>query len=93
MKKLSLKWHIARRALSLSKYLVAGAAVLAMGQAAFAQDAKIQVVAAENFYGDVVHQLKIRICSKPARKPRAPCNMQILWSTTAPTTIRGWRNC
>jgi len=57
MKKLSLKWHIARRALSLSKYLVAGAAVLAMGQAAFAQDAKIQVVAAENFYGDVVHQL------------------------------------
>ena len=57
MNKLSLKWHDARRALSLSKYLVAGAAVLALGQSAFAQDAKIQVVAAENFYGDVVHQL------------------------------------
>jgi zinc/manganese transport system substrate-binding protein len=57
MKKLSLKWHIARRAFSLSKYLVAGAAVLAIGQAAFAQDAKIQVVAAENFYGDVMRQL------------------------------------
>jgi zinc/manganese transport system substrate-binding protein len=57
MNKLSLKWHDARRALSLSKYLVAGAAVLALGQGAFAQDAKIQVVAAENFYGDVVHQL------------------------------------
>ncbi|WP_144163189.1 metal ABC transporter solute-binding protein [Paraburkholderia sp. BCC1885] len=60
MKQLSLKWHDARRvlsAVSLPKYLVAGAAVLAMSQAAFAQDAKIQVVAAENFYGDVVHQL------------------------------------
>jgi zinc/manganese transport system substrate-binding protein len=57
MKKLSLKWHDARRVLSLSKYLVAGAAVLALGQGAYAQAAKIQVVAAENFYGDVVHQL------------------------------------
>jgi zinc/manganese transport system substrate-binding protein len=57
MKKLSSKWHDARRVLSLSKYLVAGAAMLAIGHAAFAQDAKIQVVAAENFYGDVVHQL------------------------------------
>ena len=56
MNKLSLKWHDARRALSLSKYLVAGAAALALGQGAFAQDAKIQVVAAENFYGDVVHR-------------------------------------
>jgi zinc/manganese transport system substrate-binding protein len=57
MKKLSLKWHDARRVLSLSKYLVAGAAVLALGQGAYAQAAKIQVVAAENFYGDVVRQL------------------------------------
>jgi zinc/manganese transport system substrate-binding protein len=57
MKKITLKWHGARRALNLSKALVAGAAMLAIGQTAFAQDAKIHVVAAENFYGDVVHQL------------------------------------
>ncbi|MGH8781057.1 metal ABC transporter solute-binding protein [Paraburkholderia sp.] len=43
--------------LGLSKYLVAGAAALTLAHTAFAQNAKIRVVAAENFYGDVVHQL------------------------------------
>jgi len=53
-------WNRARQVRALSKYLVAGVAALAaltFGQAALAADAKIQVVAAENFYGDVVHQL------------------------------------
>lgn len=57
MKRITLQWHAARRALSLSKWLVAVAAAFVLSQAAFAQDAKIQVVAAENFYGDVVNQL------------------------------------
>ncbi|TKC83190.1 cation ABC transporter substrate-binding protein [Trinickia terrae] len=48
---------IARRALKLSKLIAAGAAALAFCNAAFAQNAKIPVVAAENFYGDVVQQL------------------------------------
>ena len=47
----------ARRALKLSKYVAVGATVLALGHGAFATDAKIPVVAAENFYGDVVQQL------------------------------------
>ncbi|NKJ47935.1 cation ABC transporter substrate-binding protein [Burkholderia sp. SG-MS1] len=47
----------ARRALKLSKYLSAGAAAFAFGHGALAADAKIPVVAAENFYGDVVQQL------------------------------------
>jgi zinc/manganese transport system substrate-binding protein len=42
---------------ALSRYLAAGALALAFGQTAFAADAKIPVVAAENFYGDVVRQL------------------------------------
>jgi zinc/manganese transport system substrate-binding protein len=42
---------------ALSKYLAAGALALAFGQTAFAADARIPVVAAENFYGDVVRQL------------------------------------
>ncbi|MFL9873222.1 metal ABC transporter solute-binding protein [Paraburkholderia megapolitana] len=54
MKNLNSKWS---RALGLSKYLATGAAAFAFAHAAFAQDAKIRVVAAENFYGDVVHQL------------------------------------
>jgi zinc/manganese transport system substrate-binding protein len=57
MKRISLQWRAARRVLNLSKWLAAGAAVFALSQAAFAQDAKLQVVAAENFYGDVVNQL------------------------------------
>lgn len=57
MKKSSLQWHGARRALNLSKWLAAGAAAFALSQGAFAQEARLQVVAAENFYGDVVNQL------------------------------------
>ena len=40
-----------------SKYVAAVTAAFALSQAAFAADAKIPVVAAENFYGDVVQQL------------------------------------
>ncbi|MFM0338236.1 metal ABC transporter solute-binding protein [Paraburkholderia fungorum] len=47
----------ARRALKLSKYVAVGAAAFVLGHGAFAADAKIPVVAAENFYGDVVQQL------------------------------------
>jgi zinc/manganese transport system substrate-binding protein len=57
MKRISLQWQGARHALNLSKWLAAGAAAFALSQAAFAQDARLEVVAAENFYGDVVHQL------------------------------------
>src|SRR5579863_942652 len=48
---------LARHALKLSTFVAAGAAALMVSHAAFAQNAKIPVVAAENFYGDVVHQL------------------------------------
>lgn len=59
------KWNAARTVLRLTKYLFATALALAIGQAAaYAQTAsnaasggKIPVVAAENFYGDVVRQL------------------------------------
>ncbi|MDQ7975786.1 zinc ABC transporter substrate-binding protein [Paraburkholderia sp. SARCC-3016] len=59
------KWIAARAASRLTKYLFATALALAIGQtAAHAQTAssaasgsKIPVVAAENFYGDVVQQL------------------------------------
>ncbi|ABE32217.1 metal ABC transporter solute-binding protein [Paraburkholderia xenovorans] len=47
----------AHRALKLSKHVAVSAAVLAFGHAAMAADARIPVVAAENFYGDVVQQL------------------------------------
>ncbi|WP_341314418.1 metal ABC transporter solute-binding protein [Paraburkholderia sp. IMGN_8] len=57
MKKIDSMWNAARRALKLSKYVAMGAAALALGHGAFAADAKIPVVAAENFYGDVVQQL------------------------------------
>jgi zinc/manganese transport system substrate-binding protein len=40
-----------------SKYVAAVTAAFALSQAAFATDAKIPVVAAENFYGDLVQQL------------------------------------
>ncbi|NML35320.1 metal ABC transporter solute-binding protein [Paraburkholderia antibiotica] len=46
----------ARMGARLCVYLLAAAA-LAFGHGAFAADAKIPVVAAENFYGDVVRQL------------------------------------
>ncbi|HVE09285.1 MAG TPA: metal ABC transporter solute-binding protein [Paraburkholderia sp.] len=55
--------HTRQRAATLAakliKGLAAAAAVLAVAQAAHAQQqgSRIQVVAAENFYGDVVHQL------------------------------------
>src|ERR1700730_14964968 len=59
MKAFGSMWGGARRALKLSKVLAAGTAALALSGAAFAQTqgARIPVVAAENFYGDVVHQL------------------------------------
>jgi zinc/manganese transport system substrate-binding protein len=44
-------WKFLTRAVTLTAF------ALATGQAAHAQDAKIPVVAAENFYGDVVQQL------------------------------------
>ena len=43
--------------MSLSGYVAAITAAFAFSHAAFAADAKIPVVAAENFYGDVVQQL------------------------------------
>jgi zinc/manganese transport system substrate-binding protein len=43
--------------MSLAKYVAAVTAAFALSHAAFAADAKIPVVAAENFYGDVVQQL------------------------------------
>jgi zinc/manganese transport system substrate-binding protein len=57
MKKIASMWTQAHRALKLSKYLAIGAAVLTFGHGALAAEAKIPVVAAENFYGDVVQQL------------------------------------
>jgi zinc/manganese transport system substrate-binding protein len=48
---------LARGALKLSKFVTAGAAALAFAGTALAQDARLPVVAAENFYGDVVQQL------------------------------------
>jgi zinc/manganese transport system substrate-binding protein len=57
MNRISLQWRAARSTLKLSKWLAAGAAAFALSHAAFAQNAKLQVVAAENFYGDVVNQL------------------------------------
>jgi zinc/manganese transport system substrate-binding protein len=57
------KWNAARAALRLSKYVAAAAVALAVGQAVHAQavspaaSGRIPVVAAENFYGDVVQQL------------------------------------
>jgi len=57
MKKIGSMLFGARRALKLSKYVATAAAVCAFSHNAFAADAKIPVVAAENFYGDVVRQL------------------------------------
>ncbi|HEY2604853.1 MAG TPA: cation ABC transporter substrate-binding protein, partial [Paraburkholderia sp.] len=57
MRKIGSMWFEARRALKLSTCVAVGAAALAFGHGAFAADAKIPVVAAENFYGDVVQQL------------------------------------
>ncbi|OAJ58335.1 cation ABC transporter substrate-binding protein [Paraburkholderia ginsengiterrae] len=57
MNRIGSMLNAARRALRLSKYVAVSAAVLAFGQGAMAADAKIPVVAAENFYGDVVQQL------------------------------------
>src|SRR5580692_9528054 len=57
MNKIGPMWIGAQRALKLSKYLATGAVALALAHSAFAADAKIPVVAAENFYGDVVQQL------------------------------------
>jgi zinc/manganese transport system substrate-binding protein len=51
MKKNNSMWKFLMRAVASTVF------VLAFGQAAHAQDAKIPVVAAENFYGDVVQQL------------------------------------
>ncbi|MBN3760390.1 metal ABC transporter solute-binding protein [Burkholderia sp. Ac-20365] len=51
MKKNNSMWKFLMRAVASTVF------ALSMGQAAHAQDAKIPVVAAENFYGDVVQQL------------------------------------
>ncbi|RKR44326.1 metal ABC transporter solute-binding protein [Paraburkholderia sp. BL17N1] len=57
MKKFGPMFKGAQRALKLLKYVAVSAAVVVFGHAAMAADAKIPVVAAENFYGDVVQQL------------------------------------
>ncbi|MGF6773138.1 zinc/manganese transport system substrate-binding protein [Paraburkholderia sp. GAS199] len=57
MKKIGSMLNGARLAQRLSKYAAAGATVFAFAHGAFAADTKIPVVAAENFYGDVVQQL------------------------------------
>jgi zinc/manganese transport system substrate-binding protein len=65
MNKKNPKWNAVRAALNLTKYLCAATLALAIGQAAAhaqtasptANGGKIAVVAAENFYGDVVRQL------------------------------------
>jgi zinc/manganese transport system substrate-binding protein len=60
MKKFGSMLNGARRALKLSKAAAIGAAaatVVTLSQSAVAAEAKIPVVAAENFYGDVVQQL------------------------------------
>jgi len=57
MKAIGSTRGLALRALQLSKFVAAGVAALVVSSAAFAQNARIPVVAAENFYGDVVHQL------------------------------------
>ncbi|ACC69679.1 zinc ABC transporter substrate-binding protein [Paraburkholderia phymatum] len=51
MKKNNSMWKLLTRAVASTLFAVA------FGQAAHAQDAKITVVAAENFYGDVAQQL------------------------------------
>jgi zinc/manganese transport system substrate-binding protein len=48
---------IARHVPRWSRFVAAGAAALVLSHAALAQSAPIPVVAAENFYGDVVRQL------------------------------------
>lgn len=58
MKKFGSMLNEVQRALKLSKHVAVGAAaVFAFSHDALAADAKIPVVAAENFYGDVVQQL------------------------------------
>ena len=57
MKAIGSTRGLALRALQLSKFVAAGVAALVVSSAAFAQNARIPVVAAENFYGDVVQQL------------------------------------
>ena len=71
--------------------------------------APIDIVAAENFYGDVAQQIggpqvKVTsILSNPDQDPhlfeaspsvaRGAGRMRGSWSTAASTTIRGWRSC
>jgi zinc/manganese transport system substrate-binding protein len=60
MKKFGSMLNGARRALKLSKAMAMGAAAataVTLSHGALAADAKIPVVTAENFYGDVVQQL------------------------------------
>ena len=73
---------IARDMLNLCKFVVTGASALAFASTALAQGARIPVVAAENFYGDVVHQLGgdhvdvTSILSNPNQDPHAPVRSQ-----------------
>ncbi|CAG4907125.1 Manganese ABC transporter substrate-binding lipoprotein [Paraburkholderia gardini] len=68
-------WNRVRHARVVSTCLAAGALMLAAGHPAFAADVKIPVVAAENFYGDVVRQLGgdhvsvVSILSNPDQDP------------------------
>jgi zinc/manganese transport system substrate-binding protein len=57
MRTIDFMRNIACHAPKLFKHVAAGAAALVLTSAAYAQSARIPVVAAENFYGDVVHQL------------------------------------
>ncbi|PXX32281.1 MULTISPECIES: metal ABC transporter solute-binding protein, Zn/Mn family [Burkholderia] len=64
-----------RRALSPVRWLAAAAAALSLATSAFAQAATVNVVAAENFYGDVASQIGGRhvavtsILSNPEQDP------------------------
>lgn len=68
-------WNLLRRSMRLPALLAASAAALAMSHAALAQESKVPVVAAENFYGDVVRQIGGRyvdvtsILSNPDQDP------------------------
>ena len=85
---MSIALKRARGALSPVRWLAAAVAALSLAAPAFAQAATVNVVAAENFYGDVASQIGgshvavtsilsnpdgIRTCSKrPEDRPRAP---------------------
>ena len=82
--------------------------MLATLPAGHAADAKIAIVAAENFYGDVARQIggdRIAVTSIMSNPDQDPHLFEVSpaivarslrrksSSTTAPITIRGWKSC